>query len=238
MIECFQKRQRADGAGVSNRLRRRTRRTKYQRRGSVIEAVFPGTVVPRRGKTAEAFFDSLYFATKGLMLLQLREITGLDTPVIQNWIGRGWVQKPVAKRYSADHLARIMLINMLRPAARLESIARILSFLNGDTDDARDDAMPEAKLYCIVCDILDTVDFETVLDDEKLLPVIHAHLSGYREPFPGARARLAVGIRLVLLYYASAVIRLRADRALASAGLASDAPPDGAEEDAPEKKPE
>lgn len=193
---------------------------------------FPGSVVPRQGKTAKEFLDGLFFATKGLMLLQVREITGLDTPAIQNWINRGWVPRPVEKRYSADHLARILLINLLRPAARLENIAKILAYINGDTEDPSDNAIPDATLYCIVCDILDRVDFETVLTGEALTAVIEGALGDYTEPFPGAREKLLTGIRLILLYYASAVIKVRADRMLTAMGLGEDGEENGGEADA------
>lgn len=187
-----------------------------------MNATFPGSVVPRQGKTADEFLSGLFFATKGLMLLQVREITGLDTPVIQNWVNRGWVQKPVEKRYSANHLARIMLINMLRPVVKLEHIAKILAFINGDADDVTDDIIPEAALYTYVCDILDRADFETVLTDELLIPVIEERIGDYSEPFPGARDKLIAGIKLVIHYYAAALLKVRADRMLSSLGLADD----------------
>lgn len=184
-----------------------------------MDTTFPGSTVPRQGKTAEEFLSGLFFATKGIMLQQVREITGLDTPAIQNWIGRGWVQKPVEKRYSADHLARIMLINMLRPVAKLEHIANILAFINGIAGDSSDDIIPEAALYIYVCDILDEVDFETVLTEEVLEPVIEDRISDYAEPIPGAREKLIAGIKLIILYYAAAVVKVRADRMLQGLGL-------------------
>ena len=184
-----------------------------------MDATFPGTVVQRHGKTAEEFLSGLFFATKGIMLVQVREITGLDTPAIQNWVNRGWVQKTVDKRYTADHLARIMLINMLRPAAKLEYIAEILRYINGETDDATDNIIPDSALYICVCDILDSVDFETVLSDGEITSVIKERTADYKEPFPGAREKLMTGIRLILLYYASSVIKVRADSALAGLGI-------------------
>lgn len=190
--------------------------------GDAMETTFPGSVVVRHGKTAGEFFDGMFFATKGLMLLQVREITGLDTPVIQNWVNRGWIPKPVEKRYSANHLARIMLINMLRPVAKLEHIAHILAFINGDTENLADDIIPEAKLYIYVCDILDQVDFETVLTEPKLVGIIEKRIGDYQEPFDGAREKLIHGIKLILIYYAAAVVKVRADRMLNSLGLADD----------------
>lgn len=184
-----------------------------------MDSTFPGSVVPRQGKSAKEFLDGLFFATKGIMLLQVREITGLDTPVIQNWIGRGWVQKPVDKRYSVNHLARIMLINMLRSVTKLETIAHILTYINGDAENRADDIIPERELYIYVCDILDTVDFETVLTDAKLQKIIEARLKDYVEPFGGAREKLIAGIKMILLYYAAALIKVRADRMSESLGF-------------------
>ena len=194
-----------------------------------MDVTFPGSVVRRQGKSAGDFLAGLFFATKGLMLLQVREITGLDTPVIQNWVNRGWVQRPVEKRYSANHLARIMLINFLRPVAKLEHIARIMSFINGDVDDRADDIIPEAKLYIYICNILDRVDFETVLTDAALAPVIEEEIGDYEEPFEGAREKLIAGIKLILLYYAAAVLKVRADNMLSSLGLGDDNEPDSME---------
>lgn len=184
-----------------------------------MDSKFPGSVVDRQGKTAREFLEGLFFATGGMMLLQVREITGLDTPAIQNWIGRGWVQKPIDKRYGKDHLARILLINMLRSVTRLETIGQILSYINGDAECREDDSIAESELYICVCDILDTVDFETVLTDEKLQGIIEAHLTDYVEPFAGAREKLITGIRIILLYYAAALIKVQADRMTGALGL-------------------
>ncbi len=185
-----------------------------------MDATFPGSVIPRQGKSAQEFLEGLFFATKGIMLLQVREITGLDTPVIQNWVSRGWVQKPVEKRYSADHLARIMLINMLRPVAKLEHVAQILAYINGDAGNSADDIIPESTLYIYVCDILDQVDFETVLTEQELRSVIEAKIGDYREPFAGAREKLIGGIQLILLYYAAAILKVRADRMIGQLSIA------------------
>lgn len=186
-----------------------------------MDSKFPGSVVDRQGKSAREFLDGLFFATKGMMLLQVREITGLDTPAIQNWIGRGWVQKPVDKRYGVNHLARILLINMLRSVTKLETIGQILGYINGDAECREDDSIPESELYICVCNILDTVDFETVLTDEKLEKIIEEQLVNYTEPFAGARKKLVDGIKIILLYYAAALIKVRADKMIDTLGIAA-----------------
>lgn len=187
-----------------------------------MDATFPGSVLPRQGRTAKEFLSGLFFATKGLMLLQVKEITGLDTPTIQNWIGRGWAPRPVEKRYSVNHLARIMIINMLRPVAKLEHIDKILTYINGSSEEESEDAIPEATLYIYVCDILDKVDFETLLTRDALDAVIKNQIDDYKAPNDAAREKLICCIKIILIYYASAVIKVRADRMLCTLGIADE----------------
>lgn len=178
-----------------------------------MEPHFPGSVIERRGKNAAEFFSGLFFATKGLMLSQVKEITGLDTPAIQNWVGRGWVAKPVEKRYSENHLARILIINMLRDVTRLENVAGILTYINGNADSSEDDIISEAQLYIYLCDILDVIDFDTVLSPQGTERVIKKRVQDYREPVYGAREKLVQAIRLILTYYACSLVKVRADEA-------------------------
>ena len=177
----------------------------------ILEPTFPGTVVERQGKSAAEFLDGLFFGTKGLMLSQVREITKLETSVIQNWVNRGWVQKPVEKRYSANHLARILLINMLREVTKLETIVHILTYLNGSANCREDDSISESQLYIYICDILDEVDYETILSG-SLDRLIESRATDYREHFPGAREKVMNAANLILTYYAASLVKVRADR--------------------------
>ncbi|MBQ2755473.1 MAG: DUF1836 domain-containing protein [Oscillospiraceae bacterium] len=185
---------------------------------------FPGTVIPRNGKKASELFEGLFFVTKGITLSQVREITGLDTTSIQNWVVRGWVQHPVDKRYGANHLARIMLINMLKTVTRLEHVAKIMTYINGSPECREDDVISETELYIAVCDILDTADYETILSPSALDGVIKRILRGYSEPFIGARTRLENGIKLILFYYSASIIKVRADKLAQELELGGDLP--------------
>lgn len=176
-----------------------------------MENCFPGTVIERGGKSAEEFLGGLFFATKGIMLSQVREITGLDTPVIQNWVNRGWLQRPVDKKYSIDHLARTMLINMLRDVMQLENIAAILVYINGVAGDTSDDAVPESKLYCYACEIIDNITFETLLCDDVLDGIIEKAVADYEEPFEGGYEKLTNGLHIIATYYAAAIIKKHGD---------------------------
>ena len=177
-----------------------------------MKIYFPGTVVERTGQNAEEFLFGACTVTKGLMLAQVREITGLDTPAIQNWINRGWVQKPVDKRYGVDHLARIIIINMLRDVMKFEAITSLLTYINGEAGNETDNIVSEAKLYCYLCDVLDRVDYETILSEEAFRDIILDVTKDYREPFPGAGERLINGMEIILIYYASSIVKKRADR--------------------------
>ena len=121
--------------------------------GADMKTYFPGTVIERNGQNAEEFLFGVCTVTKGLMLAQVREITGLETPAIQNWVNRGWVQKPVDKRYGVDHLARIIIINMLRGVMKLETIASLLTYINGEAGNEQDNVVSEARLYYYLCAI-------------------------------------------------------------------------------------
>ena len=44
----------------------------------------------------------------GLLLGQIREMTGLDASAVQNWIKRGYISPPRRKKYTADQTARIL----------------------------------------------------------------------------------------------------------------------------------
>ena len=176
-----------------------------------MKSYFPGTVIERNGQDARSFLFSIFAVTKGLMLAQVREITGLDTPAIQNWINRGWVARPVEKRYSMDHLARIMIINMLRDVMKLDHISVLLTFINGRAEDASDNIVSESDLYCYLCSILDKVSFEEVLSEEEFFALVEKEISDYQEPWPGARRRLMDGIHVILIYYAASIIKKKAD---------------------------
>ena len=76
----------------------------------------PGTTLTFNNIAADNCFSliaPLLTVTKGLTLAQVRELTGLETSTIQNWIKRGWVKNPEEKRYGEEQTMRIILINMM-----------------------------------------------------------------------------------------------------------------------------
>lgn len=175
-----------------------------------MENCFPGSVVQRGTRTARDLFDGLFFGTNGLLLMQIREITGLDTPIIQNWVNREWVPRPVCKRYGKEHLGRILIVNMLRSTTKMEDIARLLRYINGDTNDREDDILSDDALYIALCE---AIDAEEEGMEEKCAIESAIDRTGVA---PENRVQLYDGIRVLLQYYRAAREKAKADEMLAS----------------------
>lgn len=175
----------------------------------------PGTVLPLpEGETDNAFtlLEPVFAVSGGgLLLSQLTEMTGLSPTTIQNWVKRGWVSKPVNKKYSEVQVARILLINLLRPAMQLERIAALLACVNGSVEDRADDIIPEPALYNLVCAGLFALRRQKRVDHESVITLIDAQLEGYEGPVPGAKERLANALAVMLLNIAAAALMQQAD---------------------------
>ncbi len=187
------------------------------------QAVLPGTVLPlpeeareRAAQNAFALLEPVFAVSGGgLQLSQVAELTGLSPSAIQNWVKRGWVSGPVNKKYGELQVARILLINLLRPAMQLEQIAALLSGVNGRVDDRADDIIPEPALYNLVCAALFALEREDCLRHESVTALIGAQLEGYEGPVPGAKQRLADALTVMLLSIAAASLMRQADALLA-----------------------
>ena len=64
--------------------------------------LIPGTKLKRSdmdGLTGQAFLKKVFFVSDGVMLTQIRDISGIDSSTLQNWTKRGWVANSHLKRY-------------------------------------------------------------------------------------------------------------------------------------------
>jgi DNA-binding transcriptional MerR regulator len=177
----------------------------------------PGTVIPAengKGLAGCGFLTGIFSVTSGLMLSQIREITGLDAPALQNWIKRGWVSSPVGKRYTIDQVARILIINMLRDAFQLEKIAFLMSYINGSVNDRSDDIIPESILYEYICSIIDRCENCGFTNSGNLKKLIVDCTGDYKEVIPGSTERLHKALEIIILSYESAQIKTRAENLL------------------------
>ncbi|MBQ9544343.1 MAG: DUF1836 domain-containing protein [Clostridia bacterium] len=142
----------------------------------------PGTVLKREDfpKGLFAAHSPLISLAGGLTLSQVCEITGLEGPAVQNWIKRGFVAKTVLSRYRERQLSRILIINALRQAMRIDSIVSLLKYLNGSVEDPRDDIIPETRLYDYLCRVMAQWVENRVLSLDALDGVIDGIIAGYR----------------------------------------------------------
>lgn len=152
---------------------------------------FPGTVIVKNGLTGKQFLDGMFVGTGGLVMSQIREMTGLNAPAIQNWANRGWISRPQGKRYTEDQVARILIINMLRETMQLESVAKLLYYVNGVAGKESDDIISESELYGYISDIM----FDAT--DDAADEVIKRVTAGFAERRPGDLSRLVRALKAV-----------------------------------------
>lgn len=174
----------------------------------------PGTVLPfQKGMEHHAFasLDPVLSATKGLTLGQVSEITGLAGSTVQNWIKRGWVASPKDKRYSETQLIRIILINMLRPALSLETIAALMEYINGSVEDRADDIIPDRLLFDYLCAVIYAADSAGTTDREEILALIENETADFIRDGELDKKRLKNVLLCMTLSYLSAEMRQRAE---------------------------
>ena len=179
----------------------------------------PGTILNRDkmdGATGLEFLDKVFFITDKIMLAQIREITGIDGTTLQNWLKRGWVGMPNKKSYTKEHLARILIINMMRDTMQLSRIIFILQYVNGKSEE--DKIVRESVLYGYICRVLDRLSENGEISGAGIDGIISDVLSDYKETVSGAERRLSVGIKVITITYYSALIKAEAEAILDSLG--------------------
>ncbi len=163
----------------------------------------PGTVMPydpSAGKELFAAVSSLCNVAGGLSLSQIVGITGLEASTIQNWVKRGWISRPVGKKYTQRQIARILLINVLRDCLPLEKIAQLLGKVNGSVEDVSDDIIDEGELYNRLCSLLaDLSDLRS--STAEIREAVQRQLADYTGPKLDSKACLARALEIMVLAY-------------------------------------
>lgn len=183
------------------------------RRGLDIKNI-PGTALAMEkmdGATGLDFLNKVFFITDGIMLAQIREITGVDGTTLQNWLKRGWVPKPRNKCYGKEHLARILIINMMRDSMQLARVDFVLRYINGDVDSTEDDIIEESLLYDYVCRVVAMISDENSAGFNAISEAVETALENYSEKYSGARRRLAVGLTIIVTSYYASLVKSVAD---------------------------
>lgn len=145
----------------------------------------------------------------GLMLGQLKKLTGLDAPAVQNWINRGYVAPPRNKYYSKDACARILIINALRESLKLEQITGLISYVNGSLVDASDDLIADSDLYALFCAIVSRLYDNLYITDTEIKRKIDDLTEEYQNS--GARERIRKVLTLMCVCYQSILIKRRVE---------------------------
>lgn len=176
----------------------------------------PGTVMPydpQMGNELFAAVSSLCSVTGGLSLSQIVGITGLEGSTIQNWVKRGWVSRPVGKKYTQRQIARILLINLLRDCLPLEKIAALLSGVNGSVEDVSDDIIDEGELYNRLCILLaDLSDLRC--STAEIREAVQRQLEDYQGPKLDSKECLSRALEIMVLAYQASRMKQLAEHRL------------------------
>lgn len=183
----------------------------------INEENIPGTILRRDtmgNVTGLEFLKKIFYISDGIMLTQIREISGIDGSTLQNWTKRGWVENSKLKRYNIDQLAHILIINMLRSCLQLDKIAFLISYINGRVYDRSDDIIRDSQLYDYICRILDELmeHGTDVADYATLRECIVSVTSDYEEKITGARRRLNNALEVIIIAYYASVIKQHSDK--------------------------
>lgn len=179
----------------------------------------PGTKLLKSeidGATGAAFLKKVFFISDGVMLSQIRDISGIDGSTLQNWTKRGWVANSKCKKYDMDQVAHILIINMLRSCMQLDHIAFLLHYINGEVDDLSDDIITDTALYNDICCCIEKLENVGNCNSETVKKVICEVIHDYKEPVPGAKDRLTHALEIIIAYYAASLLKHEADRLLAN----------------------
>ena len=177
------------------------------------DKLIPGTKLKQSdmdGLTGLDFLKKVFFISDGVMLTQIRDISGIDSSTLQNWTKRGWVATSRLKKYNMDQVAHILIINMLRSCMQLDKIAFLIQYINGDIEDASDDIIRDSELYDYICRILDLMK-----DDSnelvKIDQIIEDVTKDYVEPYVGSRKRLNAALKVIVVTYCASLMKHYAD---------------------------
>ena len=166
--------------------------------------MIPGTVLHADRGEAEQIpqqLEALFFGG-GITLSQVTAITGLEAHTVQNWVKRGFLTSPVAKRYTLRQLCRILNIHMLRGVLTLEQICRLLGYVNGSLDDESDDMIDDTQLYFLFVKL--AARMRELYAPQEAEEMLDQYLQSYQEPVAGAKERVRQVLRIMLTAWLSA----------------------------------
>ncbi len=187
------------------------------------DELIPGTKLKQAemgGVTGLDFLKQVFYISEGVMLTQIRDISGIDSSTLQNWTKRGWVANSHLKKYDIDQVAHILIINMLRSCMQLDKIAFLIQYINGDVEDTSDDIVRDSELYDYICRTLEYMkDGQNEVEGLDLL--IEKVTKEYVEPVAGGRTRLNAALKVIVVAYCASMLKHSADELMADLILPS-----------------
>ena len=184
----------------------------------VDDSMIPGTILRRAdmgNATGLEFLNKIFYISDGIMMSQIRSISGIDTSTLQNWVKRHWVENAKLKRYNIDQVAHILIINMLRACMQLDHIAFLIRYINGSVDSREDDIIRDSVLYDYICRIIDRMTEKDCVPEHKVKQHIEEVTADYEEKVSGARRRLINALEIIIVAYHASLMKQRADSLLA-----------------------
>jgi len=171
----------------------------------------PGTILmadPEEAEFLHKQFEGM-FLSGGMVLSQVASVTGLEPYIIQNWVKRGFLTKPVNKRYTMRQFCRIVNINMLKSVLPLEEICGMLEYINGSLADESDDLIDDSQLYFLFIRL--AANHRRMNNPEGRDAYLKEVLADYQEPVPGAKQRVEKVLRIMVTAWAAAQLRSAAE---------------------------
>ncbi len=169
----------------------------------------PGTVLEtqRELDTGENMLRTLFLGGD-ITLSQVAAITGLEPHTVQNWVKRGFLPATIEKKYSLNHLCRILSLHMLRGVLSLEEACRLLDYAKDSAEGATDE-----DLYFLFVTLATRA--RQLARPEACDRILQEMLRDYTETIPGAKERLMQALKVMLTAYLSANLRISAEEQFA-----------------------
>ncbi len=181
----------------------------------ITDEYIPGTVLRKHDMgnvTGLAFLHKIFYITDGIMLNQIREISGIDGTTLQNWTKRGWVECSKHKKYDIEQVAHILLINMLRSCMQLDHISFLVQYVNG----VNGGGVSYTEIYDYACRVLDKIMTDDVsVGGVTLRRCILAVTADRTERPVEERKRLTTVLEIVIMAYYAALIKGYSDSRIA-----------------------
>ncbi|HAE53231.1 MAG TPA: hypothetical protein DCG30_08255, partial [Ruminococcus sp.] len=116
-------------------------------------------------------------------------------------------------KYSKRQILRILLINMLRGAMKLENIIKLMTYINGDVEDTSDDIIEETLLYNSLCRIIFTVEDEVAFDSDSVKKLVARELEDAADSIKDEH-KLKKAMFVMVMAYRSACIKSEMEETL------------------------